>query len=204
MLKLDGDVELPNSIVLTRDHYVRFDADSVPLASVVQSHMVTKHVPFVGYSLSDENFIRLACQVRQLFQRMQDGGEQKSGPGPQKVGTVLSLFKNDARRKLWEKDLDFITMAEAPPRGQGGSVEGHGCSRRPTGDLPGLPGPGQLRGGLLFSRPPLRRSPVDDADRNLRDGLTSLGRALPGTQKSSTEEKVERLLKDLGWSPQGG
>ena len=67
LLKLHGDIKLHNSIVLTREQYLRFDSDSTPLASVVQSLMVTKHMLFVGYSLSDENFIRLARQVRQLF-----------------------------------------------------------------------------------------------------------------------------------------
>lgn len=103
LLKLHGDLEPSSSIVLTRDHYVRFDADSVPLASVVQSHMVTKHLLFVGYSLSDENFIRLARQVRQLFARTGTGGTEK-------VGTVLSLFTDPGRQRLWSDDLHFLPL----------------------------------------------------------------------------------------------
>lgn len=108
LLKLHGDLKQEKSIVLTRGQYVRFDADSAPLASVVQSHMVTKHMLFVGYSLSDENFIRLARQVRHLFQRPDKGKSNEDKAAP--VGTVLSLFENRARRKLWEDDLDFLPM----------------------------------------------------------------------------------------------
>lgn len=104
LLKLHGDIKLDNSIVLTREQYLRFDSDSTPLASVVQSLMVTKHMLFVGYSLSDENFIRLARQVRQLFR-----AAGTAGP----VGTVLTLFGNPARDRLWKDDLEFIPMA--PP-----------------------------------------------------------------------------------------
>lgn len=103
LLKLHGDLEPSSSIVLTRDHYVRFDADSVPLASVVQSQMVIKHMLFIGYSLSDENFVRLARQVRQLFARTSPGAVEK-------VGTVLSLFTDPGRQCLWGDDLDFLPL----------------------------------------------------------------------------------------------
>lgn len=42
LLKLHGDVRVPESIVLTRGHYLRFDVGSAPLAAVMQSLMADR------------------------------------------------------------------------------------------------------------------------------------------------------------------
>ena len=42
VLKMHGDVEHPDSIVLTRTDFVRYDALSKPLGAIVQSLMATK------------------------------------------------------------------------------------------------------------------------------------------------------------------
>ena len=149
LLKLHGDIELHNSIVLTREQYLRFDSDSTPLASVVQSLMVTKHMLFVGYSLSDQNFIRLARQVRELFRAA--GTE-----GP--VGTVLTLSGNPARDRLWKGDLEFIPMAAAG--GSDTGKVGHGRGGATAGDLPRSARRRQLRRRAVRAEQALPRTPV--------------------------------------------
>jgi hypothetical protein len=70
----------------------------------VQSRLLTSHVLFVGYSLIDDNFVRLAHEVRQLFTTP----DQRSEP----LGTVLTLIRETAREKLWEGDLTYVAMSE--------------------------------------------------------------------------------------------
>ena len=50
--------------MLSRDDYLRFEAEGVALAGIVQAMLLTRHMLFVGYSLSDDNFHRLVHQVR--------------------------------------------------------------------------------------------------------------------------------------------
>lgn len=104
LLKLHGDLEKPDTIVLTRSQYFEFDTDSAPLASVVQSQMVTKHLMFVGYSGSDLNFIRLAHQVRALFRRYQPDETSAS------IGTVVALGAHPAESLLWKGVLDYLEV----------------------------------------------------------------------------------------------
>lgn len=101
VLKLHGDVKKPESIILTRSQYFSFDADSSPMASVVQAAMVTRHMMFVGYSVSDLNFIRLAYQVRALFERFHVNSE---------IGTVITLASDLGQQELWKDTLSYIQV----------------------------------------------------------------------------------------------
>lgn len=104
LLKLHGDAAVPKSIVLTRSQYLDFDAKSAPLAAVVQAHMVTRHMLFVGYPLSDSNFIRLAHQVQDLFGLYGDANEL--------LGTVITLAPSPADSSLWRDNLQYVAVAE--------------------------------------------------------------------------------------------
>lgn len=200
LLKLHGDIKLDNSIVLTREQYLRFDTDSTPLASVVQASMVTKHMLFVGYSLSDENFIRLARQVRQLFRTA--GTE-----GP--VGTVLALFEDPARDRLWHGDLHFIPMSPAAPA----------TSQRSDGSVdPSEIAAAARRLDIFLDQ--LAAASCDDApyvlneryrelisvdDQALVEALRPLIDAAPPSSKGRADspawEKARALLRDLGGEP---
>jgi|tagenome__1003787_1003787.scaffolds.fasta_scaffold20967491_3 hypothetical protein len=63
ILKLHGDVEVPKSIVLTRQQFVSFDAETRPAGALLQTLLMTRHVLFVGASLTDDNVVRLAYEV---------------------------------------------------------------------------------------------------------------------------------------------
>ena len=99
LLKMHGDVADAKSVVLTKEHYLDYANGRSPLIGMVQSLLMTRHMLFVGFSLIDDNFARLAHEVRRLG---------ALGPGVQKIGTVLALHEDSARARLWEKDLDQV------------------------------------------------------------------------------------------------
>jgi hypothetical protein len=117
LLKLHGDLADPDSIVLTRDDSLDFDANRVPLASVLQSHMLTHHLLVLGYSLSDDSFVRLARQVRALR-----GARSGDGPETPAVGTVLTLQDDPLIAELWTGTFAFVSGcgpgAAGPGRGE--------------------------------------------------------------------------------------
>ena len=111
LLKLHGDVKVPKSIVLTRENYLDLAARGIPLIGMVQSLLLTGHVLIVGYSLSDENVIRLAHQVRQVL-------EQGVGKD-ERVGTLLPLVEDPIRERLWRNDLHHVPMQTGATAEQG-------------------------------------------------------------------------------------
>jgi len=59
LLKLHGCVSHPDDIVLTREHYMRYQTRRSALSGIVQSLLITRHMLFVGFSLRDDNFHRI-------------------------------------------------------------------------------------------------------------------------------------------------
>jgi hypothetical protein len=106
LLKLHGDVHKPDTIVLTRQHYLDYSDARAPLTGMVQALLMTRHMLFVGFSLLDDNFARLAHQVHRVL--------NAAGPTQRKVGTVLALRRDLARERLWKADLDHFALADAP------------------------------------------------------------------------------------------
>ncbi|MCU0282769.1 MAG: SIR2 family protein [Candidatus Nanopelagicales bacterium] len=125
LLKLHGDLADPDSIVLTRDDSLDFDANRVPLASVLQSHMLTHHLLLLGYSLSDDSFVRLARQVRALH-----GARSGDGPQTPAVGTVLTLQDDPLIAELWTGTFAFVSGHGAT----GGQRSGDPADDRPDHD----------------------------------------------------------------------
>ena len=120
LLKIHGDVATPESIVISRDDYLRFDRDAGPAAGVLQSRMLTGHLLFVGYSMSDENIVRLARDV----QRYREAFAASDAQAP--VGTVLELMPNPMRHQLWDETLDFVTFGVPSSAGAEGVAERNG------------------------------------------------------------------------------
>ena len=117
LLKMHGDLkDTHNPPVLTREDYIRFDADRLPLAAVVQSRLFTRHVVFVGYSLADDNFIRLARQVREALKAARSGSRDGSPltEGADAVGTVLTLSPEPAKTALWGRDVVHLAVQDEP------------------------------------------------------------------------------------------
>jgi hypothetical protein len=60
VLKLHGTVEHPEEIVLTRDDYLAYGERR---AALVQGLLITKHMLFLGFSLTDDNVHRIVHDV---------------------------------------------------------------------------------------------------------------------------------------------
>ena len=63
-LKLHGTVSRPDSIVLTRADYASYSKEQAASQGVLQGLLLTQHVLFVGFSMRDENWCRIAETVR--------------------------------------------------------------------------------------------------------------------------------------------
>jgi hypothetical protein len=103
LLKLHGDLRRRRNVVLTRDHYLRFEGAQGALAGVVQGLLMTRHVLFAGFSLADENFLRLVDEVRRV--REDD----------RVLGTALALVDEPLRRRLWTGELRYHSFGARPP-----------------------------------------------------------------------------------------
>lgn len=110
-LTMHGD-EHPDSIVLTRTDFVRYDALSKALGAILQSLMATKHVLVVGTSMTDDNFPRLAYEVLEFRRQGDDARGRESTP----IGTVVTLGEQATKAELWAKRFDYLPVA---PGGNG-------------------------------------------------------------------------------------
>lgn len=102
LLKLNGDVEHPESIVLARRDFLRQEALARPAAAVLEAMMLTRHLLIVGASLTDDNVLRLTHEVAEF--RAEHGGKD------QPFGTVLDVETDGVRRRLWAGELDWVAM----------------------------------------------------------------------------------------------
>lgn len=104
LLKLHGTLDQPETIVLSRDDYLRFEGQSSALAGIVQAMLLTRHLLFVGYSLSDDNFHRMVHQVR--------GVAASRSQERVRVGTVLKPEPPDVLDQIWSPEITFLSSAE--------------------------------------------------------------------------------------------
>ncbi len=105
LLKLHGDIDRSESIVLTRRDFVLFDAKSRPAGSLLQALLLTKHVLIVGASLADDNVIRLAMEVDEYLQQSVDRSEQ---------GTFVDVSGVEARKQLWRGQFRWFVCEGWP------------------------------------------------------------------------------------------
>ncbi|MGE2736086.1 SIR2 family protein [Mycolicibacterium vaccae] len=101
LLKLNGDVKAPKSIVLTRDEFDRHEVESQPLRGVVQALMLTSHLLFVGYSMREESFLELAAAVNRIRDQAQCLDRSPTG-------TAISITRRDNDK--YHPDLRYVSM----------------------------------------------------------------------------------------------
>jgi len=104
LLKLHGTVEDAESIVLTRDDYLGFDALRRALSSIVQATLATRHLLFVGFGLTDDHFHEIVHDVRLAFPH--------TGSGT--LATALTLFADPLDDQLWKGRLSLVPMVRGP------------------------------------------------------------------------------------------
>ena len=80
LLKMHGCLSDPDRVVLTRASYTRYDERLPALGGMVQAFLVTRHVLFAGFSLTDDNFHRIVDAVRRLRGDGRPAGPVRDGP----------------------------------------------------------------------------------------------------------------------------
>src|SRR3954454_15753709 len=190
LLKLHGDATRGTGIVVRPQDYLRFGSEQSALAGIVQSLMFTRHMLFVGFSLVDDNFIRIADDVTRIVDRYTKRDE---GHGARRrLGTTVGLHDDPAKRALWPH-LDHAIVAE----GDMDTAERARCL--------------EVFLDLVSSRVDRARSYLlderyagllGDADRRLAKHLTGIVEDAEALQDSSSWPGVASLLHTLG-TPRG-
>jgi len=107
LLKMHGCVNHLEDIVLTREDFLRYADRRSALAGIVQALLITRHMLFVGFSLSDENFLRIADQVRKVVRLPDAGGRRVQG---EPFGTALLIGSSPLLRDLWQGDITCLSL----------------------------------------------------------------------------------------------
>jgi NAD-dependent SIR2 family protein deacetylase len=108
LLKLHGSLDRPDhrdDIVVTRRDYMDLARDRSALFGIVQALLVTKHLLFVGYSLTDEDFNQLVYEIRTAI-----GSAETKKP----LGTVL-MVEDWPLASLWEDILRVSQVDKDQP-----------------------------------------------------------------------------------------
>lgn len=108
LLKMHGCVSHADDIVLTRQNYLRYAERNAALAGIVQAMLITKHMLFLGFSLRDDNFLRIVDQVR----RAVHPNEQEPPAGRHRLGTALMLYDTPLLSELWREEIGWVCLAD--------------------------------------------------------------------------------------------
>ncbi|BBZ62525.1 SIR2 family protein [Mycolicibacterium monacense] len=190
LLKINGDVDQPDSIVLTEGDLERYPDERRALEGVVQTLLLTSHLLFVGFSLTDKNFLAMAEAVSKVRARAQD--RESSKPG-----TALALTAEGLERAQY-KDLEMLSMGAAS------SAEG---ARILEIFLDRLVWAASTESELateylLDGRYASGLSERDGALRDLLIGMVET--ASPQAKSSSGWKRVEECLRSLGYAETAG
>ena len=104
LLKLHGSIDHGEDIVITRADYLGVPSRRGALFGIVQAMLLTRHMLFIGYSLSDEDFHAVMHDVSSA--RSESGGNDASG-------TALTLFTDTIFQDLWSPQLNVVPVAPA-------------------------------------------------------------------------------------------
>ncbi len=102
LLKLHGTVDEPATIVFTRSDFLEMPRQHRALMGLVQGLLMMRHLLFVGYSLTDEDFHELIHELRTA-----------RGKNVANIvrGTVLTLRDDKLDQELWADDLEIVPMS---------------------------------------------------------------------------------------------
>ncbi|MCQ1947565.1 SIR2 family protein [Arthrobacter sp. zg-Y1116] len=103
LLKLHGSVTDPESIVLTRDDYLGFSTSRNALSALVKATLMTQHLLFVGFGLTDDHFHEILHDVKQALPK-----ESRTGEGP---ATALMLSTDPLDERMWSDQLNLVPMS---------------------------------------------------------------------------------------------
>jgi SIR2-like protein len=105
LLKLNGDIGDPDSIVLTTEDFRQHAVESEALHGVVQGLLLTSHLLFVGFSFTDKSFLELAESVTRVLRKAR-------GTFPNdRTNTAIALTPDDLQHVSYD-DLDILKMSD--------------------------------------------------------------------------------------------
>lgn len=183
LLKLHGSIDKPADMVLTRSDYLNMPRYRGALIGLVQGLLLTRHMMYVGYSLSDEDFLELIDEVRSARGDSYSGG-----------ATMLTLRADQAQRDLWENEIDIVAMVK-PGVDEASKDEEAARQLEIFLDLVGFLS--TTSAAFLLDR---AYHSLSEDERELRDLLSDLADYV-GTQKTepnSVARKVSNFLEGLG------
>jgi hypothetical protein len=186
LLKMHGCLSHPEDIVLTRSDFLRYDERRAALRGIVQAMLITKHMLFVGFSLTDDNFLRIIEDVRKAA-----AGE--AGVSPTRFGTALSLRSQPLFEELWSEDLEWVCFDEC--RADGSSKAEAARTQEIFLDyLASIAAPSSRH--LLDDR---YDAILSDGERELRAALRRLAEsASPEARSTSAWSEIRGLLDGFG------
>jgi hypothetical protein len=176
LLKMHGCVSRPADIVLTREDFLRYEHRRAALAGIVQALLLTKHMLFVGFSLRDENFHRIADAVRRAR-----GARHLQ----KKLGTVVRIESDPLLETLWKDDLAFLHLTD--PRRLEIFLDYLLASTRPP---------------LSHVLDPRYSGTLSEPERALRERLSRFLADVPADAKRGPAwDEVAKLVARLGGTP---
>ncbi len=104
LLKLHGDIQIPDTLVLTKAEYERLAEEGGALHGIVESLLLTSHVLFVGFSLVDHDFSHIADGVRKVRDRAVNLEDRPP------AGTALTLHPGSVDEKAWLGEIDVVPV----------------------------------------------------------------------------------------------
>lgn len=184
LLKLHGSVTNPDSIVLTRDDYLGYNTNRDALSSLVKAHLLTHHLLFVGFGLTDPHFHEIIFDVRRAIPTDQ----QKH------FGTVLTLHNDELQTQVWRGQLDIIPMDEP-----GEKSDGRVAARLLEIFLDMLAA--YSSDSHSFFLAPHYAGGMSQDDLNLRRQLLDLAHSNKGQAGLAAWHVLEESLTSMGWDP---
>lgn len=191
LLKLNGDINDPDSIVLTTEDFRQHSVENRALHGVVQGLLLTSHLLFVGFSFTDKSFLELAESITRVLSKAR-------GTSPdEQTNTAIALTSNDLKNVGYE-DLDILKMSET-------IADVPNAARRLEIFLDRLCWKAisvhdRAAEYLLDKR---YLSSLTHEDHELRTALLQLADSLSPDAKSKSPgwKRIEAVLSDLGWRP---
>jgi hypothetical protein len=189
LLKLHGDAVRGGEIVVRREDYLRFGADQSALAGVVQALLFTRHMLFVGFSLVDDNFIRIADGVTRLVDRYT--GRRHDHADPRRLGTTVALRSDPAKQALWPH-LDHLAVADE-------QLDTPERARRLEMFLDALGA--RVEDGPAYLLDERYAGLLDDCERSLAQQLAPVVAAAADHRECTSWARIRALLDTLGAPP---
>ena len=111
LLKLHGDVDHPADIILTYSDGSPYGYEREALSGIVQSLLITKHMLFVGFSLTDDAFNTIVATVRRALEPSASTDAPAAPSVRPTFGSALTLSDRPFMDELWP-ELHAVPMAD--------------------------------------------------------------------------------------------